>query len=183
LGYNANIHDWCNLMMPKVMPKARNAVLALGLAAPAQAIGVVASLGFPGPFGLAISGLFYVWMGVFPWWWTRQIEKRSLHPIRPTRNELVAGLVLGSAMFAVIVLIYRWIGQTWLDDAFIRTIAAKIGLNGYPTFLLFGFYFTFINLLFEEYFWRWFIDRQCRTHSLNIGPHCYQPPYLPFIMC
>jgi uncharacterized protein len=145
-----------------MLPKVRNALLALGLAAPAQAIGVVASLGFPGPIGRTISVLSYVWMLVFPWWWTRRVEGRSLTIRRPQRAELVAGLVLGGAMFAVIVGAYSWVGHTWLDAAFIRKTAATIKLTSYSTFLLFGFYFTFVNSLVEEYFWRWFIDRQCR---------------------
>ncbi len=147
----------------RLMPNVRHAFLALGLAAPAQAIGVVASLGFPGPLGRTISVLAYVWMLGFPWWWTRQVEGRSLAIAPPKRAELLVGLVLGGAMFAVIVGAYAWVGQTWLDAAFIRKTAATIQLNSAAKFLAFGLYFTLINSLVEEYFWRWFVDRHCRV--------------------
>jgi hypothetical protein len=32
-----------------------------------------------------------------------------------------------------------------------------------------GVYFTFINSLFEEYLWRWFVYRQCQTLLSGAG--------------
>jgi uncharacterized protein len=143
--------------------KARHAQLALLLAAPAQMIGVISSMGFPGTTGRSITLLAYAWMLVFPLWWTRQIEHRLLKVTAPTRTEWLNGLGLGAAMFACIVGAYAMVGQTWLDTAVIRKTAITVGLQNFSIFVWFGIYFTFINSFVEEYFWRWFIDRQCCT--------------------
>jgi uncharacterized protein len=147
---------------PTPLQARSQAALALLLVVPAQSLGVVLALIlFPGIVGQVGAVICQIWMLALPIWWMWKVDRVELKFSRTQRREWLAGLLLGVAMFSIILLSYGLVGQHWLNATDIQDKVQRIGLTSRPMILASGFYFTVINSLFEEYVWRWFVYRQC----------------------
>ncbi|MEO0533590.1 MAG: CPBP family intramembrane glutamic endopeptidase [Cyanobacteria bacterium P01_A01_bin.123] len=72
-------------------------------------------------------------------------------------------------MFVVIWIAYWYIGRPWMNVDAIRSTAATLRLDNRGIFLAFAVYFTVVNVLIEEYIWRWFVCRQCEVFLPGLG--------------
>jgi membrane protease YdiL (CAAX protease family) len=140
----------------------QNAGLALLLLVPAQTIGTLMShVIAPGTVGQTVLFLTKIWMLVLPLVWLVGVDKNTVQIPLPKRRDLMAGVVLGSLMFVVILAAYWFLGRQWINPSEVRSQAQRIGVLT-PTIYLAGVVFwTLINSLLEEYVWRWFVFRKC----------------------
>ena len=60
-------------------------------------------------------------------------------------------------MFITILIIYWFLIRHWIDVDSVRDRLQIIGNINRQVFILGGIYFSFINAMIEEYFWRWFV--------------------------
>jgi membrane protease YdiL (CAAX protease family) len=139
------------------------AAIALLLVVGAANLGIVARLYGQQSGGQALFVATRVWILVLPLFWTWRVDRQSLSPTWPTRQEWRVGGWLGLAMFGMIYIAYAWLGQQWIDVDVARSRAATMGLLNPWLFAAFAVYFTFVNALVEEYIWRWFVYRKCEV--------------------
>ena len=66
-------------------------------------------------------------------------------------------------MFGIILGAYWFFGQHWVDATDIRAKAQQVGISSPIIYLVGAMYWTFINSLFEEYIWRWFVYSKCEV--------------------
>jgi hypothetical protein len=66
-------------------------------------------------------------------------------------------------MFGIILGAYWFFGQHWIDATDIRAKAQQVGISSPIIYLVGAMYWTFINSLFEEYIWRWFVYSKCEV--------------------
>lgn len=141
----------------------RNALTALLLLVSAACLGRVMALYVPGLLGKIASSLCQVGLLVLPLAWFFWVDRGKLSISPPKRRELLAGTVLGGMMFGIILGAYWLFGQRWLDVADIRAKSQQVGITSPMIYLVGAMYWTFINSLFEEYIWRWFVYRKCEV--------------------
>ena len=149
---------------PARPPNRILAVVALLLLAPVPTIGVVAALhAAPGPVGDAVFAAAKLWLLLFPAAWFVLVERGRSGWSRPEREGLRAGLLVGSAMAAAIVLAYWGVLRDLVDPHPLRRAAFEMGLGSPAAYLAGAAAWTFANSLVEEYVWRWFVLRQLRA--------------------
>ncbi|MEW6493930.1 MAG: type II CAAX endopeptidase family protein [Cyanobacteriota bacterium] len=140
-----------------------NALTALFLLVSAACLSRVMALYVPGLFGQIMSSLCQIGLLVLPFAWFFWVDRGKLSISLPKRREWLAGTVLGLLMFGIILGAYWFFGQHWIDTADVRTKAQQVGINSPILFLVGAMYWTFINSLFEEYIWRWFVYNKCEV--------------------
>lgn len=140
-----------------------NALTALFLLVSAACLSRVMALYVPGLFGQIMSSLCQIGLLVLPFAWFFWVDRGKLSISLPKRREWLAGTVLGLLMFGIILGAYWLFGQHWIDTADVRTKAQQVGINSPIIFLVGAMYWTFINSLFEEYIWRWFVYNKCEV--------------------
>ncbi|HAA29270.1 MAG TPA: CPBP family intramembrane metalloprotease [Cyanobacteria bacterium UBA8553] len=140
-----------------------NALTALLLLVSAACLGRVMALYAPGSLGQIASLLCQIWLLVLPLAWFFWVDRGKLSISLPKRRELLAGTVLGVLMFGIILGAYWLFGQHWIDVKDIRNKAQQVGINSPIIYLVGAMYWTFINSLFEEYIWRWFVYSKCEV--------------------
>ncbi|XOV79848.1 MAG: CPBP family intramembrane glutamic endopeptidase [Aestuariibacter sp.] len=118
---------------------------------------------WPGmPAGETAFAVAKCWMVVFPLAWLfYQYRAINWPPIN--KQGLVAGLVSGLLMAAVIIAAYVILGKDSVDPEEIKSAMREVGLLDSHKYLLLAAYWTFVNSLLEEYFWRWFIVSRARS--------------------
>lgn len=147
-----------------------NLLLPVILIVVASSFGTVMSLHIaPGVLGKTIFVLCQLCMLAIPliWYMGRESGKIKLSPPKP--KELLAGTILGLLMFGAILGAYWLVGRSWIDLASIRMRAQQAGTGNASIYLVGTIYFSFVNSLFEEYIWRWFIARKCEILIPGIG--------------
>ena len=155
---------WGAVAPPTAVPARSPAVVALLLVAPVPTIGVVAALhAAPGPVGDAVFAAAKLWLLLFPAAWFVLVERGRPGWSRPGRAGLRAGLLLGSAMAAAIVLAYWGVLRDLVDPRPLRQAALEMGLGSPAAYLAGAAAWTVVNSLVEEYVWRWFVLRQLRA--------------------
>lgn len=70
-------------------------------------------------------------------------------------------LILGLLICAVIFLGYRLLSDSLIDINTFRQQLDTVGMKDPTRYFALALYWTFINALLEEYFWRWFVVREC----------------------
>jgi len=144
------------------------AALALLLLVPVPSIGVAMGMVIaPGrPLGTIVFALSKAWILVLPvlWLWVVERERPSFQNFpRPTARGWPAALGSGLLIAGVILAGNALVGRAWIDLPKIREVARRTGLDAPVLYLLGAGYWCFINALLEEYVWRWFVLRQCKT--------------------
>lgn len=141
----------------------RNAVTALLLLVSVACLGRVMALYAPGLIGQIAFSLCQVGLLALPLAWFFWIDRGKLSRSLPKRSELLAGTVLGLLMFGIILGAYWFFGQHWIDATDVRAKAQQVGISSPIIYLVGAMYWTFINSLFEEYIWRWFVYSKCEV--------------------
>ena len=146
----------------------RRALLALALSAPATTLGSLCAYVFlPGAVGQALYMLMRLWIAVFPVLWTLRVERGKLgfSPLPPERRREAWLGAIGLSALVIAVVVGSWVlfGERLLDAAALRESVEASGLTTPLRFALAGLAISFGNSLLEEYFWRWFVGRQCTT--------------------
>lgn len=112
----------------------------------------------------------------FPLIWVYGVRRgqSALHWEAPQRApSLVWGAFFGLAVSLAGYSVYRW----WLlpsgfFDASLPAIHAKvadIGLTSPGLFVACGVFYALVHSLLEEYYWRWFVYRECRG-QMTLAP-------------
>ncbi len=140
-----------------------NALTALLLLVSAACLGRVMALYAPGLLGQIAFSLCQVWLLALPLAWFFWVDRGKLSISLPKRRELLAGTVLGLLMFGIILGAYWLFGQHWIDVMDVRAKAQQVGISSPNIYLVGALYWTFINSLFEEYIWRWFVYSKCEV--------------------
>ena len=140
-----------------------NALIALLLLVSAACLGRVMALYAPGLLGPIASSLCQVWLLALPLAWFFWVDRGKFKISLPKRRELLAGTVLGLLMFGIILGAYWLFGQHWIDATDVRDKAQQVGISNPIIYLVGAMYWTFINSLFEEYIWRWFVYSKCEV--------------------
>jgi len=137
--------------------------LALLLCVPLPSLGAWAALhAWPDTsLGQAIFSSSKAALLLFPLFWTRWVDREHFSISRPTAAGLRAGLVSGLLIFFGIIAAWLLFGRSMVNAEVVATKARDVGLGSNYVFLGGALYWTFINALLEEYFWRWFVYRQC----------------------
>jgi hypothetical protein len=141
----------------------RNALTALLLLVSAACLGRVMALYSRGLLGQIAFSLCQVWLLTLPLAWFFWVDHGKLSISLPKRRELLAGTVLGLLMFGIILGAYWLFGQHWIDVRDVRAKAQQVGIGSPIIYLVGAMYWTFINSLFEEYIWRWFVYSKCEV--------------------
>lgn len=145
------------------MGDRKTALLALTLLVPAASIGIIAGLYIaPGIWGQTLSVLCQLWLLVFPIAWSVFVDREKLSLSLPKRQELLAGAIWGIFMFAVIVGIYSFLGQHWIDPVVAKEKSYQLGISSANIYLIVEAYFVLVNSLIEEFTWRWFVCNKCQ---------------------
>jgi membrane protease YdiL (CAAX protease family) len=144
----------------------RRAALALALSAPATTLGSLCAYVFlPGAVGQAIYMALRLWIAVFPILWTLRVEHGKLGtsplPAEKRREAWLGALGLSALVLAVVGGSWVLFGERLLDATALRESVEASGLTTPLRFVLAGLAISFGNSLLEEYFWRWFVGRQC----------------------
>jgi membrane protease YdiL (CAAX protease family) len=142
----------------------RSARLALLFLVPAPSLGTAMAMWLmPGTAGVLVYAICKVWICVLPLVWTLRIDHGRLSWSRAPRGGLVAGLVLGLVMAAMIWGGYEMFGKRWINAEQLRQAAVKNGYASLDIFLTCAAYLILVNSLLEEYVWRWFVYRKCEV--------------------
>jgi membrane protease YdiL (CAAX protease family) len=140
----------------------RRALFALLLSVPFTSIGAIISLVIaPGLVGQTILIIFQIWLLFLPIFWLLKVERKPIKISKPTRHDWVIGLVVGLLMFCIILATYWLFLKDWINVTDIRNKLQQVGNINKTVFVISGAYFTLINALIEEYFWRWFVYSRC----------------------
>jgi len=140
-----------------------NALTALLLLVSAACLGRIMALYAPSLLGRIVFSLCQVGLLALPLVWFFWVDRGKLSISLPKRRELLAGGVLGLLMFAIILGAYWLFGQHWIDTTDVRAKAQQVGISSPIIYLVGAMYWTFINSLFEEYIWRWFVYSKCEV--------------------
>ena len=140
-----------------------NALTALLLLVSAACLGRIMALYAPSLLGRIVFSLCQVGLLALPLVWFFWVDRGKLSISLPKRRELLAGGVLGLLMFAIILAAYWLFGQHWIDTTDVRAKAQQVGISSPIIYLVGAMYWTFINSLFEEYIWRWFVYSKCEV--------------------
>ncbi|MEM9947776.1 MAG: type II CAAX endopeptidase family protein [Cyanobacteria bacterium P01_D01_bin.36] len=144
------------------MLRRRRSAIALLASVPFMSVGVVAFLLFPsGTAGQIILALCQLWLLSVPVVWLCQVERGPFQVSKPKRVDFVMGGIVGLLMFFIILAAYELLLKHWIDSSSVQDVLAQVGGFTPVTFWLGGIYFSFVNALIEEYFWRWFVFSRC----------------------
>lgn len=142
--------------------EVKKAQQALWLLVPSNSIGVlIATYILPGIIGQSIFTLVKVWLIILPIFWRLKIENKTLKIPKINLQQISFGLALGVIMSIVIIVVYFFIGQRFLNLTIVREKAITVGINRVNFYLLGVLYWSFVNSFIEESVWRGFVYRQC----------------------
>ena len=141
--------------------KSKN-LIALLISVPVTSFGAMMSLWIvPGAIGQTILVLCQIWLFFLPIIWLLKIESKSITISKPQGFDVITGLIIGLLMFVIILTVYWLFLRHWIDNDIVRLkVQAILNINQ-RTFVFGAAYFSLVNALIEEYFWRWFIFSRC----------------------
>lgn len=149
--------------------EVKKAQQALWLLVPSNSIGVLtATYILPGIIGQSIFTLVKVWLIILPIFWRLKIENKTLKIPKINRQQISFGLALGVIMSIVIIVVYFFIGQRFLNLTIVREKAITVGINRINFYLLGVLYWSFVNSFIEESVWRGFV--YCWNYLVNMLP-------------
>jgi membrane protease YdiL (CAAX protease family) len=102
-----------------------------------------------------------IWLLVLPIVWWFWVDKGDFKVQYPKQRDLLPGIALGVLMLGIIFITYWLLGPQWIDIASVRDRARQVGVDNLILYTAGGLYWMFINSLFEEFVWRWFVYRKC----------------------
>ena len=142
----------------------RRALVSLLLLAPIPSLGVImAMVVAPGPAGKTLFTAAKISLLVFPAAWYLLVENGRLSWSPPRNGGLGVGAVSGVLVAGIIVAGAWLFGVQHMDLTALHNEVQMMGLNTASRFLAGAAGWTFVNSLIEEYVYRWFIFRQCKT--------------------
>ncbi|MHC4995540.1 MAG: lysostaphin resistance A-like protein [Planctomycetota bacterium] len=145
-------------------PSTKLAILALVLFAPSPTIGVVSKLALGESLaGTALWGLMKVWQFGLPVLWLLYVWKQPISWSKPARGGWGVAFGSGAVIFAIIGGAYLLWGSQLIDAEVFRPKLEEFGLANPWIYLGGAVYWCTINSVLEEYFYRWFIYRQCEA--------------------
>lgn len=137
-------------------------LIALTLSVPFTSVAATISLWIaPGTIGQTVLVICQIWLLLLSIIWLLKIESKPLKISKPSNFDWITGTVIGLLMFATIIAVYWLLLRHWIDVDIVRERLRKITNIDRQTFVWGGAYFTLINALIEEYFWRWFVYSRC----------------------
>jgi membrane protease YdiL (CAAX protease family) len=144
------------------MTTPRRPMLALILLVPVPTLGVLCAMAwFPGVAGQAAWAVSKAWLVALPLVWLIGVDKGALSvspiPRDRRRGAVIAGMVSGAAIFALIVGGYAVLGRSWIDVDAVRAHMIEVGLDRRWLYLGAAAYWVCVNSVIEEYVWRWFV--------------------------
>lgn len=150
----------------------QKATLALLLLVPAASLGIAARLYIPGWVGEVAFFTTRLWLIAFPLLWFLTVDRATFIPALPSGKDWCMGMGLGLLMFSAIGLAYELLGQHWINPDTVQEKAQQVGLTNPALYIASALYFTFINSFLEEYIWRWFVYRHCKSLIPGIRAVC-----------
>jgi len=101
--------------------------------------------------------------------WVFAVERETFQMMRPTRSGLLASMLFGSAVVALMMVLYHF----WLNPAGYlspgspagKAILEKVrgfGVDSVAKYVALGTFYAVIHSGLEEYYWRWFVFKQLR---------------------
>jgi len=151
---------------------------------PLRRIGLAVALTLP----TLITLIYFVWLAesaalvygplkalqfALPLVWyfaVRRNESRAAEPALPHRGKSIAvGVAFGALVAAAgLALFYLWLAPLDVFAASRREILAKVetmGLRAPGVFMALAVFYSLIHSFLEEYYWRWFVFRECRAQQ------------------
>ncbi len=145
--------------------------------------GVLFALGFPS----LLTWVYFVWLPqaapgwqqpvyalgktiqfAFPVFWVLAVQRRRLDLARFGVAGLLEGLVFGLVTFAAATGLYASVlrpsGTLQEAGAAIQSKVAGFGVGSLPAYTALGAFYSLVHSLLEEYYWRWFVFGQLRSH-------------------
>lgn len=145
-------------------PSVKLALLALLLFAPAPTVGVLSKLVLAeSVWGTALWGLMKVWQFGLPVAWLIYVWKQPVRWSKPTRGGFGVAAISGGVICAMIGGAYALWGSALIDPEVFRPRLVEFGLGNPWVYLGGAIYWVTVNSVLEEYFYRWFIYRQCEA--------------------
>jgi len=158
----------------------KNALLSLLLLVPAPSIGVLAGMVIAPnqPIGKIIFTASKLWILLLPLIWLVVIEKKKPSLSKPTHGGFILASAIGILISILIFILYLTAGKTLIDPQVVKNMAANVGLATPKAYLTGAAYWILINAVLEEYVWRWFVVKQCRslmpfTAAIVISALCF----------
>jgi uncharacterized protein len=141
------------------------AIAALLLLVPVPTIGVYFGMWDEETAGTTTGDAIYLagkaWLVILPVTWLLLIERGRISWSPPKHGGFGFGIASGMAIALVIVAAWLLLGEAIVDRQTAREAAELAGLDDPVRYLLLAVYICTINVLIEEYAWRWFCFRQC----------------------
>ena len=137
---------------------AKLALLGLILVSIAPTISV--TTGFvlkAGMLAVVVFILTKLWIFGLPAFWHLKIEKRPLSWSPANQGGWLVSFGLGVGMIVVIVGAYLLLGDLMIEKATLLELLEPVGLTNATNVAGAIFFWVFINSVFEEYVFRWFV--------------------------
>ena len=107
-----------------------------------------------------LSQIFFMacklWIFCVPTYWFLKVEGNRISWSIPERDGLVMGVISGSVMTAIILVVWVMLGDT-IDSEAMITEMESTGLTDIRIYVAGMLYWIFLNSMLEEYVFRWFI--------------------------
>jgi uncharacterized protein len=143
---------------PPLLRGATNGAWALLAVVPAASIGAASALWlWPGPVGQTIFAICKIWLLAGPVLWLILVDRAKPSVSRPAWPALRAGLFLGVAIAASIVIAHLLLPKRLIKPESVIAMAHKNHLDIWWCYVAFAVFESFGNSLMEEYVWRWFV--------------------------
>jgi len=102
----------------------------------------------------------------FPLFWFVYVQRQQLSWIRPNRDGLVIGGLLGLVIVAAMFGAYQlWLKPSGAFDTAAPSVIEKVkgmGIDSTAKFAALSAFYAVLHSLLEEYYWRWFVFAQLR---------------------
>ena len=139
-------------------------LLALLLLVPVPSIGVLVGMVIAPNFsGRVFFFIAKIWILLLPLFWYLFIDKQKLCLSIPSTEGFIIAPLLGIVISLVILAAYFTVGRYLIEPSMIKDMAANVGLDDPLTYLVGAGYWILINSALEEYVWRWFVMKKCRS--------------------
>jgi len=144
--------------------KQISSLLALLLLVPAPSIGILVGMIIaPNLFGRSVFFISKIWILLLPLFWHVFVDKQKLSLSKPTNGGFGVGAFLGVIISLVILAVYFGFGRYLIEPKAVKDMAVSIGLNNLRTYLIVAGYWILLNSVLEEYVWRWFVVKKCKS--------------------
>lgn len=135
--------------------------VALALLLPVPTLGVLFAMRWYPDTAIGIGAWIFskAWILLLPLFWHVVVDREKIKVSKPGPG-LGVGAVSGLVIMAIIFAAYFFFARHIIDFERMKTMAAEVGLDSLPRYLLGVLYWCTLNSILEEYVWRWFVFRQ-----------------------